>query len=128
MPSKKKKKSKGRGKAAKKADEQQRSLDMQMERLKIDKDEDSQTNADEDALLEDAIKLAAAEKEALDAEAAEKEDDQLKVCHHGNAVETKELIHFINTFISVASGQNSPMIASLSAANDIVKEKYPDVW
>ena len=74
MASKKKKKSRGKGKKAskmfdgKKEGQQQGTLDAQMERLNID--EDSQTNADEDALLEEAIKLAAAEKEALDAVAA----------------------------------------------------------
>ena len=98
MPSKKKKKStKGRGKAVRKADEQQRSLDTQMERLKIDKDEDSQTNADEDALLEEAIKLGAAEKDELDAASAEKEEGQLDVCRHGY-VETKEVVYFVNLF------------------------------
>lgn len=44
--------------------------DLQMERLKIDKDSQKE-KADEDAALEEAIKLAAAEKEALDAAAAE---------------------------------------------------------
>ena len=138
MPSKKKKKkSKGRGKAAKKADEQQRSLDTQMERLKIDKDGDSQNNADEDALLEEAINLAAAEKEEMDATAAEKNDEQVEVCHHGNVVETKELVFFINVFMRTACsyksrarslGEDESLVASFYAAIDAVVDKYPDVW
>jgi hypothetical protein len=90
MPSKTKK---GRGKARKavrKADEQQRSMDTQMERLKIDKDEDSRTNADEDALLEEAIKLAAAEKDQLDAASAEKEEWQLEVCRLDTSKQLKK--------------------------------------
>ena len=128
MPSKKKK-SKGRGKAAKKADEQ-RSLDTQMERLKIDKEEDSQTNADEDALLEEAIKLAAAEKEEMDAESAEKEE---QVCQHGSAVETKELVFFINVFTKNFSSEVSRrgdgnLAVCTEVAINAVEEKYPNVW
>ena len=133
MPSKKKKKSKGGGKAVRKVEKQGESLDTQMEQLKID--EDSQTNIDEDALLEEAIKLAVAEKEEMDAAAAEKEEEQLKVCHHGNAVETTELVFFINvftnTFMSEATRsqcEDGKMIAGLSAASDAVKEKYPYVY
>ena len=135
MPSKKKNKSKGRGKSAKKAGKQGGSLDTQMEQLKIDKDvEDAQTNADEDALLEEAIKLAAAEKEEMDAAASEKEEEQLKVCHHGKNDETKELICFIKMFTetfstsAAAAGQDSILIANLAVATKAVAEKYPDVW
>ena len=136
MPSKKKKKSKGGRKAAKKVEKQGELLDKQMERLKIDKDEDSQTNADEDALLEEAIKFAAAEKEKMDAATAEKEEGQLQVqCRHGNVVEAKELIYFVNTFIRTlsyahvgSSSGDGTVLAGISAATDAVKEKYPNVW
>ena len=133
MPSKKKKKSKGRGKAAKKADEQQRSLDTQMERLKIDKDEDSQTNADEDALLEEAIKLAAAENDELDAASAEKEG-QLEVCRHGYVKKTEEeedyVILLVETFLSDlhSPGRDTNFGRSLGVANIAVAEKYPRMW
>jgi hypothetical protein len=132
MPSKKKKKkkSKGRGKAVKKADGQQGSLDTQMERLKID-DVDSHTY-DEDALLEEAIKFATAEKEIMDAATAEKEEEQLKVCHHGNAVETKELVFFIKTFSRKFSSEVSRRGENLAACTEVainaVEEKYPNVW
>ena len=112
-----------------KADEQQSSLDTQMERLKIDKDEDSQTNADEDALLEEAIKLAAAEKDQLDAASAEKEG-QLEVCLHGY-VETKEVVYFVNLFsktFDYGSREEASLKAGLNSATDAVKEKYPNVW
>eukprot|EP00986_Skeletonema_menzelii_P006592 scaffold2515_cov142-Skeletonema_menzelii.AAC.2 len=125
MPSKKKNKSKGRGKAAKKADRQQGTLDTQMERLKIEKK--CQTNADEDenALLEEAIKLATSEKEKMDTAAAEKEE-QLEVCNHGHYVETEEdkvIRMFTITFLSL---QTSGLDVATEAA--ILMEKYPSVW
>eukprot|EP00986_Skeletonema_menzelii_P007520 scaffold2957_cov134-Skeletonema_menzelii.AAC.3 len=135
MPSKKKKKkSKGRGKAAKKAEQQGTlALDDQMERLKID--HGSQTNADEDenALLEEAIKLATSEKEKMDAAAAEKEE-QLAVCNHGHYVETEEedkVIRMFNeTFFSALTSHGSTdsnLGRCLRVANKAVVEKYPDV-
>eukprot|EP00985_Skeletonema_marinoi_P021230 scaffold12924_cov58-Skeletonema_marinoi.AAC.1 len=69
MPSKKKKSSRGkarkgsnrnRKKKKKEEQEEQGPLDEQMERLKINDD-----SIDEATLLEEAIKLAAVEKEAL---------------------------------------------------------------
>ena len=133
MPSKKKKKSKGRGKAAKKVDEQQKSLDTQMERLKIDKDEDSQTNVDEDALLEEAIKLAAAEKDELDAASAEKEEKELATaCRHGLDIEVEEEYNiirmFTETFMSEATapprGGDGNSAAIIKGALETVKEKF----
>jgi hypothetical protein len=79
MPSKKKKSS-SRNKArkgGKKAEEEQGTPDAQMQRLKI---EDSQ--ADEDALLEKAIQLAATEKEALKAADAKKEETNRKLARN----------------------------------------------
>ena len=134
MPSKKKKKSKGRGKAVRKADEQQRSLDTQTERLKIDKDEDSQTNGDEDALLEEAIKLAAAEKDELDAASAEMEYGELEVCRHGYVKTTEEeedyVILLVETFLSDlhSPGRDTNFGRSLGVANCAVAEKYPRMW
>ena len=57
-------------------EEQKPPLHSQMKGLNIDKAKDAQAD-DEDALLEEAIKLAAAEKEELDAEAKEKEAERL---------------------------------------------------
>ena len=119
MPAKKKK---GRGKArkaARKADEQQRLLDTQMERMKIGGD--SQTNADEDALLEEAIKLVAAEKE-----------EQMAIaCSHGHYVEIGEEYNiiemFTETFLSEAFARDDGKV-NLSGALATVKGKYPIVW
>jgi len=103
-----KKKSKAR-KVAKKAKEQQGMPDTKMQRLKIDVDDDENSQADEDALLEEAIKLAAAEKEALEAAAAEKEETSKRLAQkHGNGcdhgyVKTEDpriMVDFANTFMS----------------------------
>ena len=128
MPSKKKKK-KDRGKtkkAAKKAEEQG-TLDTQMERLKID--QDSRTHAEEDALLEEAIKLAAAEKEEMDATAAERKEDRTELCYHGYVPGDGDIIRFAETCFSgldVDCGASS-FAVSLGAATDVVEEKYPDI-
>jgi hypothetical protein len=77
MPPKKKS---TRPKAARRGDEKaegqqgQGTPDTEMERLKIADD----SQADEDAFLEEAIKLAAAEKEALDAAAAQQKEQDKK--------------------------------------------------
>lgn len=82
MPSKKKKaKGKGRGAARKElrndspgSDDVKNDVTSQMQRLKVN--ESNQDNDNEDALLEEAINLAAAEREKLDAAEVEK-------CDHG---------------------------------------------
>eukprot|EP00986_Skeletonema_menzelii_P005313 scaffold1907_cov142-Skeletonema_menzelii.AAC.3 len=131
MPSKTKK-NKARSKAAKKADEQQRTLETQMERLKTN--DDSQTNADEDALLEEAIKLAAAEKEELEATAAEKEGQLEVACFHGYHVETEAEDNvnrmFSETFFSALMSHRSTFSdfgVCLGVAAEAAMEKYPDV-
>ena len=101
MPSKKKKsKTKGRKAESKHAgndgDEQkQRALDSQMQRLKID---EQQADDDEEALLEEAIKLAAAEKKELDEKMAKEN------CSHGyNLSPSQERFcgDFMNEFIKL---------------------------
>ena len=87
--------------------------------------------------MEEAINLAAAEKEEMDAAAAQEEEEQLKVCHHGNEVETKELIYFINLFTKIFSSNarrddGNPeariILPSIEGATNAVEEKYPSVW
>jgi hypothetical protein len=137
MPSKKKSSS-SRNKARKggmKAEEQQETPDMQMERLKID----DNFQADEDTLLEEAIKLAAAEKEELDAAAVEQKEQDKKVaakhvneCQHGY-IPTEDLFlisdfaeaHF-DGYYSVGAGA---MFGECSdAAHRATFEKYHEVW
>ena len=79
MPKKKKKSARGKVKKAvgngKKKEKEQGSLDAQMEELKI---------GDENSMLEEAIKLAAAEREALKSGDDEKEPPQIRrQCDHG---------------------------------------------
>jgi hypothetical protein len=133
MPSKKKKSS-SRNKARKGGNKTKEKLeipDAQMQRLKID---DSQ--ADEDALLEKAIKLAAAEETAL---AAKSEETSEKLAEkHGNGcdhgwVETEDyriIADFAKTFVS--GHQSVPRDAKMGerfeAGRRASKEKYPEVW
>ncbi len=117
MASKKKKgRAKGKGKNAAKnlrgKEQQQGTLDAQMERLKID--EDSQV--DEEALLEEAIKLASAEKEALG-------------CCHGYGKAEADIGAFANTFISyLCSDDELGLYEGLTAATTAIKLKYSHVW
>ena len=115
MPSKKKKKKSGRGKAKKAMD----SLDAQMEKLKIGGN-DSQAY-DEAAMLEEAIKLATAEKKKL-----ESED-----CTHGyvpgedhpDVADFAEAL--VNGFLSVDA--DSIFVVKLNAAvTTVPKEAWDD--
>eukprot|EP00984_Skeletonema_dohrnii_P031601 scaffold24269_cov142-Skeletonema_dohrnii-CCMP3373.AAC.6 len=135
MPSKKKKKS-SRGKARKgsnskkkEGQEQHGTLDKQMERLNIDDDT-------EVALLDEAIKLAAAEKEALESAIAEKEKiakSKNQSCCHG-CVPTEEDVRvaltFGETFVTALhSVEKQVDIWRLFAiAREATEVKYPEVW
>jgi hypothetical protein len=90
MPSKKKsssRQSRARKGVKKEEEVEKGAPEAKMERLKID----DNSHADEDAILEEAIKLAAAEKEALDAVVAKKEEQSkllvkkkhCEACYHG---------------------------------------------
>eukprot|EP00985_Skeletonema_marinoi_P013494 scaffold6708_cov153-Skeletonema_marinoi.AAC.5 len=117
--------------------------DAQMQRLKID--ENSQ---DENNLLDEAIKLAAAEKEALDAAIAEKEEisrtttdqnnDQTEECTHG-FVPSKDtdfnVEEFADAFVMSVqyakandTKHNTNWLDILTAARMDSAEKYPGVW
>jgi hypothetical protein len=135
MPPKKKKSS--RPKAARRGDKkeegQQGTPDTQMERLKIADD----SQADEDAFLEEAIKLAAAEKEALDAAAAQQKEQNEKAkhvneCQHGY-VATEEHFFISDFAITFFAGYNSVGAGAMlsecfEAAEKATAEKYPEVW
>jgi len=138
MATKKKKKKKGRGKAKKaeqnqEAAKQMETPDKQMERLNIDDDTD-------DALLDEAIKLAAAEKEALEAAAAEQEEradklakNQSSGCYHGHVDTDDRFIieDFCKTFTSGFLSLGKESICwknSMTAGRNASYEKYPEVW
>eukprot|EP00984_Skeletonema_dohrnii_P011388 scaffold4538_cov86-Skeletonema_dohrnii-CCMP3373.AAC.1 len=122
MPSKKKssrgKARKGDNRKKKQEEEEQGPLDEQMERLKINDD-----SIDEATLLEEAIKLAAVEKEALG-------------CSHGLLIVPEKDISiikdFANTFIdgynSVGAESDLGECLSLVAASRATAEKYPAAW
>jgi hypothetical protein len=141
MASKKKKKKKkktGRGKAKKATDsskqkgkQQGESLDAPMEEFKIG-GADSQAD-DEASLLEEAIKLAAAEKEALKSRAGDSNEMKRKImrCHHGyDPGEDHAIIYdraqtFWSGFNSLDIGNTGKR---LGAAQKAIDEKYPELW
>ena len=139
MPSKKKSKAKGKksgkaGGAAKEAEEETTTkeergapLDSQIQRLKID---GKQQPDDDDALLEEAIKLAAAEKKELKAAAAEKER---KNCTHGYNPSPAEarfceeyLLEYINA-LKAARDRGDSVGDCLIEAFKVVAKTYPRV-
>ena len=128
MPSKNKGKSKSR-----KGGKQRAAADQQQEKP------NGNFQDDEDALLEEAIKLAAAEKEELDAEAAKKESEATEICcHHLYLSPQDRLItyDFVNMFrCGFGSAYSKSTGDSLRDVGDAVeaglnptKEKYPQVW
>eukprot|EP00984_Skeletonema_dohrnii_P014751 scaffold6259_cov136-Skeletonema_dohrnii-CCMP3373.AAC.2 len=122
MPSKKKKSSRGKSrkrdnrKNEEEEEEEQGPLDAQMERLKINDD-----TIDEATLLEEAIKLAAVEKEALG-------------CSHGLLIVPEKDISiikdFANTFIDGYNsvGAEAGVGEAIKAASSATAEKHPGVW
>ncbi len=118
MPSKKKNRGKARRNVAKDCGddvaaiaEQKPPLHSQMKGLNIDKAKDAQAD-DEDALLKEAIKLAAAEKRELEArdEAKEKEAERLieareNCCKHGYNPSPSEF-GFCKKIMDVFKGQS----------------------
>ncbi len=126
MPSKKKK-SKTKGRKAvvvsKDGDEQkQRALDSQMQRLKID---EQQADEDEEALLEEAIKLAAAEKKDI-------EEKERANCKHGyNPSPSQErfcgdfMKEFMISYDSNETDCNRTVLVQLNSFAD-TKEKFEE--
>ena len=139
MPSKKKKKS-SRGKARKgsnskkrnEGEEQHGTPDKQMERLNIDDDT-------EVALLDEAIKLATAEEEALESKAIEEEKSSTIVtrqsrtiqCYHGYVPGEDHFIidNFVKTFLSGFNslGGETYVGEHINVAHQATREQYPEV-
>ena len=161
MPSKQKKKKKsGRGKAKKvavgrskhtKKDEKQQaaididaqmeqSIDVQKKQLMISGSDNSQPY-DEDSLLEEAIKLAAVEREALKSGTGEKKESTSKPkrkgsrsweCHHGYKPKGRE-VHaiiddFCKTFWSQYITADKELMQCVTDAFSATYEKYPEIW
>ena len=144
MPSKTKK-SKGKarrkangGAAAAKKEAKEGAPDAQiMQQLKIDDDE-----ADEDTFLEEAIKLAAAEKEAL--KAAEKEEKKAfkrtitlnnnNCMHgfdtHGDPEKARRVVEFCEEYLDAfySTTGSTVLAVGIKTANELTGEKFDDVW
>ncbi|KAK1740268.1 hypothetical protein QTG54_009218 [Skeletonema marinoi] len=126
------KKKKGRSKAKKAA--------RKVEEEKEKEVAEQQGAQDEATLLEDAIKLAAAEKEALKSEAGDKEGTVAKdaakqiiakMCGHGYvASEEGHIIEdFLQTFMSGFKNLAAVSIAdAFYEATTTTQDKYPGVW
>eukprot|EP00573_Skeletonema_grethae_P001846 CAMPEP_0201686002 /NCGR_PEP_ID=MMETSP0578-20130828/599_1 /ASSEMBLY_ACC=CAM_ASM_000663 /TAXON_ID=267565 /ORGANISM="Skeletonema grethea, Strain CCMP 1804" /LENGTH=451 /DNA_ID=CAMNT_0048169989 /DNA_START=47 /DNA_END=1402 /DNA_ORIENTATION=- len=130
MPSKNKKS--GRGKTRKVGrSKKQKHLDAQMEHLMISGGDVCKAE-DEDFLLDEAIKLAAAEKDALKGSTKTKGTKILsKRCHHGYVPTREQFItnDFSRDFLSeLNSGRYVLTEVCIAAAHEVITEKYPDVW
>lgn len=142
MPTKKKKRAKGKGKARKAAKsrnelrndaarDEVKIVELQMQRLQINNDNDNNHNNDEDALLEEAINLASAEREELEAAARNNEDEVSNECGHGFGPSPKEhvCVAFVDSFLAeIADSYYITGIDVLLAAYEATKIKWAEVW
>ena len=140
MPSKNKK---ARGKArratksrkAKVEDGAVNIIDSQMQRLQmISNKKNSQVDEDEDALLEEAIKIAAAERENLEAAAKNDKANISEECHCGfdplpkNHVCVAFIYSFCNEY-NVCCENNPPIMCDVfEHIYEATKIKYAEVW
>ncbi len=112
-----KKKRRGRGKPPRKATaEEDASLEAQVAKLKINSSSTAQDNFDEEAFLDAAIKLAAAENDA----------QWINGCDHGHGSRAidERVLDFIRAFNSAFHAAED----SLVSATKLVSRRYNDVW
>ena len=147
MPSKKKARGKARRARAAKSgkakvdDGAVNIIDSQMQRLQISSiKKNSKDDDDEDALLEEAINLATAEKEELEAAAKNSEADNSEVCDHGfDPTPTNHVCQaFIQSFgdvyeacceESISRCKSNPKIYELfDYIYEATKTIHADVW
>jgi len=138
MPSKKKARCKARRvvKTGKEAEEDaaacnevKNELGSQMQRLQITNDNPN----DDDALLEQAIKLAASEKGELEATARNDEVNNTVQCYHGFVLLAKGDVcqTFVKSFIDefdVGCKKSSNLIGGFENVYETMKTKYAEVW
>ena len=140
MPSKKKARGKARRAAknrkVKKDDGAVNGIDSEMQRMQITNSKKNQEVAeDEDALLEEAITLAAAEKEELEAAAKNDVANISEECIHGfdplpkNHVCVAFIYSFCNEY-NVCCESNPPIIMSdiFEHIYEATKTKHAEVW
>ena len=140
MTSKKKSRNKARraGKSRKvRADEDGavNGIDSEMQRLQIsnNKRKNSKDDEGEDALLEAAINLAAAEREELEAAAKNDEVNNSEECHHGFIVSTPKNHVCAAFFESFANEYNARyesehMYQLFQNTYEATKTKFAEVW
>ena len=130
MPQKKKKSGRTKAKKTvgnrKKKENEQGSLDAQMEELKID---------DEASMLEEAIKLAAAEREAMksrDGESDESTRIERKMvrprCNHGYVPGDKHAIFYDCAQTCLKVQLNDNWVEQMRATLNVLSDKYPGIW
>lgn len=116
-----KKKGRGRGKAPRKATADA-SLEVQMAKLKVDSSSSAtqnEDNFDEDAFLNEAIQLAAAENDA----------QWINGCDHGRPIDAR-VLDFVRSFESafkVEAGRTGVMTDAYLSAHAATSKRYADV-
>ncbi len=118
MPSKKKKR-KGKGRVAAKS------------RKAKEDGAANEVKQDEDALLEEAINLAAAEREQLEAAAKNDEENNVERCNHGFSPLPRGHVCalFIQSFVRDFSGSNrSNVVDRFNGVRDALSPKYDGLW
>ena len=140
MPASKKKKARGKARRAaksRKAEEDEavkNGIDSQMQRLQISSNKNTTIKDEgEDALLEAAINLAAAEKEELEAAAKNDEFNNSEMCDHGLVLlpPTHVCEAFIQSFTDVygaCCASYMGIIDSFEKILEATKSKYAEVW
>ena len=141
MPSKKKKKAKGKGRAAAKSSRDKglkddnagsdvkpdvKNVELRMQRLQINNNDQD----DETALLEEAINLAATEREQLETAAKNDEENNAERCDHGFSPLPRGHIctGFVRAFVRDFSASNKNR--TIDRLDDACKasQKYSAVW
>ena len=91
----------------------------------------NEVKQDDDALLEEAINLAAAEREELEAAAKIDEENNVERCDHGFVPWPKGHVctGFVRAFVREFSGSNRvSLIQRFAEVNDATITKYAAVW
>ena len=136
MPSKKKARGKARRAAKSRKVKEEggavNDIDSEMHRHLISNiKENSQDADDKDALLEEAINLAAAEKEELEAAAKNSEVNNSEICNHGWNIRNHVCVAFMESFVDVYNAccrSNLPIDHVFEHIYEATKTKYAEVW
>ena len=137
MPPKKKARGKARRAAksrkVKEDDGAVNGIDSEMQRLQIGNNKNSIKDDDEEALLEEAINLAATEKKELESAAKNDEINNSKKCYHGYILLPRNhvCVAFIESFVDVYRAccmGNLPIGDLFEHIYEATKTKHAEVW